>query len=114
MAVKDVASSKLGSHNVIVEDSVKDISLEEIFQRMYKQGFSESETVIAYSILKNFSEVSCDYRKFKDIVQKGTVKRNGHNVVPLPFRDQELVMPNKKQQAVKKLKEDLLEIKSSF
>ena len=53
MAVKDVASSKLGSHNVTVEDSVKDISLEEMFQRMYKQGFSESETVVSDSILKN-------------------------------------------------------------
>ena len=36
VAVKDVASSKLGSHHVIAEDSVKDISLEEMFQRMCK------------------------------------------------------------------------------
>ena len=34
VAVKDVASSKLGSHHFIVEDSVKDISLEEMFHRM--------------------------------------------------------------------------------
>ena len=45
VAIKDVASSKLGSHHFTVEDSVKDISLEEMFQRMYKQDFSESETV---------------------------------------------------------------------
>ena len=102
MAVKDVASSKLGSHHFSVEDSVKDISLEEMFQRMYKQDFSESETVVSDSILKNISEISCDDRKFLDIVERRTVKKNGYYVVPLPFRDQELVMPSNKQQVVKR------------
>ena len=104
VAVKDVASSKLGSHHFTVEESVKDISLEEMFQRMYKQDFTESETVVSDSILKNLSEIYCDDRKFLDTVdERGTVKRNGHYVVPLPFRDQELVIPNNKQQAVKRL-----------
>ena len=96
MAVKDVASLKLGAHHFTVEDSVKDISLEEMFQRMYKQNFSESEIVVSNSILKNI-------RTFLDIVERRTVKKNGQYVVPLPFRDQELVMPNNKQQAVKRL-----------
>ena len=94
--VKNVASSKLGSHNFTVQDSVEDISLEEMFQRMYKQDFSESETVVLDSILKNATEISHDDRKFLDIVERGTVKRNGHYVVPLPFCDQELVMRNNK------------------
>ena len=72
-----------------------------MFQRMYKQDFSKSETVD--NILRNLSEISCDDRKFLDIVERETVKKNGHYVVPLPFRDQELVMPNNKQQAVKRL-----------
>ena len=38
-----------------------------------------------------------------DIVERGTVKRNGRYVVPLPFLDQGLVMPNSKQHAVKRL-----------
>ena len=96
VAVKDVASLKLGAHHFTVEDSVKDISLEEMFQRMYKQNFSESEIVVSNSILKNI-------RTFLDIVERRTVKKNGQYVVPLPFRDQELVMPNNKQQTVKRL-----------
>ena len=103
VAVKDVPSSKLGSHHLTAEDSVKDISLEEMFQRMYKQDFSESETAVSDSVLQNISEISCDDRKFLDIVERGTVKRNGHDVVPLPFHDKELVMTNNKQQAVKRL-----------
>ena len=89
VAVKDVASSKLGPNHFNVQESVKDISLEEMFQRMYKQDFSELETVVSDSILKNLSEISCDDRKFLDIVERGTVKRNGYYVVTLPFRDQE-------------------------
>ena len=38
-----------------------------------------------------------------DIVERRTVKENGHYVVPLTFHDQELVMPSNKQQAVKRL-----------
>ena len=86
--VKGVASSKLGPHNFTVEDSVKDISLKEMFQRMYKQDFSESETVVSHSKLKNLSKISCDNIKFLNIFERGTVKRYGHYVVPLPFRYQ--------------------------
>ena len=102
VAVKDVASSKLGSHHFPVEDSVKDISLKEMFQRMYKQDFSESETVVSDSILENLSEISYD-RSVLDIIERETFKSNGHYAVLLPFCDQELVMPNNKQQAVKRL-----------
>ena len=96
--VKNVPSSKLGSHHFTVEDSVKDISLEEMFHRMYKEDFSKSDR-----ILKNVSEISWDDRKCLDIVERRTVKKNGHYVVPLPFHDQELVIPNNKQQTVKRL-----------
>ena len=88
VAVKGVASSKLGPHNFTFEDSVKDTSLKEMFHRMYKQDFSESETLVSHSKLKNLNKISCDDRKFLDIFERGTVKRYGHYVVPLPFRYQ--------------------------
>ena len=67
------------------------------------QDFSKSETVVSDSILQTVSKISCYDRKFLDIVERRTVKENGHYVVPLPFHDQELVMPSNKQQAVKRL-----------
>ena len=69
---------------------------------MYKQDFSESETVVSDSILENLSEISYD-RSVLDIIERETFKSNGHYAVLLPFCDQELVMPNNKQQAVKRL-----------
>ena len=70
---------------------------------MHKQDFAESETVPSDSILKNVSEISCDDISFLGFVERRTVQKNGQYVAPLPFRDQELVMPNKKQQGVKRL-----------
>ena len=43
VTAKDVASSKLGSHHFTVKDSVKNTKMEEMFQRMYKQDFSDQK-----------------------------------------------------------------------
>ena len=50
VAVKDVASSKLGSHHFIVEDAVKDISLEEMLQEQTR--FSVNQKLVSDSILR--------------------------------------------------------------
>ena len=44
-AVRDVASSKLASHRFAMEKSVKDVSLEEMFQAMYRHDFNKPELV---------------------------------------------------------------------
>ena len=48
--------------------------LKEMLQRMYKQDFSDSETVLSDSVLKDISEISCDDRRFLDIVERRTQK----------------------------------------
>ena len=45
VAVRDVASSKLASPHFAIEKSVKDVSLEEMFQAMYRHDFNEPELV---------------------------------------------------------------------
>ena len=90
VAVKDVVSSKLTSHHFTMENSVKDISLEEMFQAMYRHEFNEPELTGSSTMLK-CSEISCEDRKFMEIVEGGTSKKDEHCVVPLPFRDLNLV-----------------------
>ena len=51
-AVRDVASSKLASHRFSMEKSVKDVSLEEMFQAMYSHDFNEPELVGASTMFK--------------------------------------------------------------
>ena len=101
VAVKDVLS-KLASHHFAMENSVNDISLEEMFQAMYQHDFNEPELTGASTILK-CSEISCEDRKFMEIVEGGTSKKDEHYVVPLPFHDPNLVLPNNRKQAIQRL-----------
>ena len=68
VAVKDVVSSKLASNHFAMENSVKDISLEEMFQAMYQHDFNEPELIGSSTMLK-CSEISCEDRKFMEIVE---------------------------------------------
>ena len=71
VAVRDVSSSKLASHHFAMEKSVKDVSLEEIFQAMYRHDFNEPELVGTSTMLK-CSEVSHEDKTFMEIVDRGT------------------------------------------
>ena len=58
---------------------------------------------IADSITNSVDEISFEDRKFLDIVEKKTSKKNYHYVVPLPFRDDRLLIPNNRGQAYRRL-----------
>ena len=42
-------------------------------------------------------------KTFMEIVEKGTSKKDDHYVVPLPFRNPNLMLPNNKKQAIQRL-----------
>ena len=103
VAVKDVTSSRLAPHHFGVEKSIKDISLEEMFKMMYSNDFNEHDATVADSITSSVDEISIEDKKFLDIVEKNTSKKDYHYVVPLPFRDGRLVMPNNRVEAFRRL-----------
>ena len=96
VAIRDVASSKLASHHFAMETLVKDVSLEEIIQAMYRRDFSEPELVGTSTMLK-YSEVSHEDKTFMEIFERETSKKNDHYVVPLPFCNPNLILPNNKK-----------------
>ena len=81
-----------------MKKSVKDVSLEEMFQAMYRHDFNEPELVGAITTLK-CGEVSHEDQKFMEIVDRGTAKKNDYYVIPLPFRDPSLMLPNNRKDA---------------
>ena len=97
-----VTSSKLASHHLGINKSVKDVSLEEMFQAMYQHDFSESELVGTGTMLK-CGEVSPENKKFMKIVETGTSKKDGHYDFPLKFQDSKLMLLNNKKQAIQRL-----------
>ena len=76
VAVKDVVSSKLASHHFAMENSVKDISLEEMIQAMYRHDFNEPELIGSSTMLKCSED-----RKFMEIVEGETSKKDEHFVI---------------------------------
>ena len=42
-------------------------------------------------------------KTFMEIAEKGTSKKDDHYVVPLPFRNPNLMLPNNKKQAIQRL-----------
>ena len=103
VAVKDVTSSRLAPHHFGVEKSIKDISLEEMFKMMYSNDFNEHDATVADSITNSVDEISIKDKKFLDIVEKNSSKKDNHYVVPLPFKNDRLVMPNNRGEAFKRL-----------
>ena len=62
IAVQDAVSSKVADHQFVVEESMKDISLEEMFQKMHQNDFVEKEVINVNGLLENMVEISQDDR----------------------------------------------------
>ena len=112
-----MVSPRLAPHQFGVEKSIKDISLEEMFKTMYSNDFNEPDATVAIGITNSVDEISSKDRKFLDIVEKKTLKKDYHYVVPLPFRDGRLIMPNNQLQTIKRpmlIRQSLLEDQKFF
>ena len=97
-----MVSPRLAPHQFGVEKSIKDISLGEMFKTMYSNDFNEPDATVAIGITNSVDEISSKDRKFLDIVEKKTLKKDYHYVVPLPFRDGRLIMANNQLQTIKR------------
>ena len=62
IAVQDAVSSKITDHQFVVEESMKDISLEEMFPKMHQNDFVEKEVINVNGLLENMVEISQDDR----------------------------------------------------
>ena len=82
---------------------MKEVSLDEMFQTMYKNDFNEASTIKLNSrVMKDAEEVSNEDRLFLQIVEEKTVKA-GEHVVSLPFWNESYEMPNNRRQDMKRL-----------
>ena len=103
IAVQDAISSKIADHQFAIEESMKDISLEEMFQKMHQNDFVEKEVISVNGLLENMVEISKDDKAFLKTVEESTTKSGDHYVVPLPFKKENLIMPNNRKQAMQRL-----------
>ena len=45
VVVTDATSSNISNHHFVMEKAMKEVSLEKMFQRMYKNDFNETSTI---------------------------------------------------------------------
>ena len=62
ITVQDAVSSKIADHQFAVEESMKDISREEMFPKMRQNDFAEKEVININGLLENMMEISQDNR----------------------------------------------------
>ena len=75
IAVEGAISSKIADHQFVVEESVKDISLGEIFQKMHQNDFNEKEVINVNDLLENIVEFSKDDKEFLKTVEVSTTNQ---------------------------------------
>ena len=97
VVVRNASTSQMALHHFGVKDSIKDITLEEMFKMMYKSFFFKMNYEEQQESVIRRPNVSVYFGK-------GTVKKDVHYVIPLPFRNENLVMPNNRFQTLRKLK----------
>ena len=60
---------------------------------------------LCFSAMLKCSKVSCEVRKFMEIVERGTSRKDTHHVVPLAFCNLNLTSLSNKKQAIQRLVE---------
>ena len=109
--VIDATSLNISRHHLFMEETMKEVSLEEMFQAMYKNDFNEASTIKLNSrVMKYAEKISSQDRRFLQIVEEKTTKTSEHYAVLLPFRNESLEMPNNRKQAMNRF----IHLKDSF
>ena len=80
---------------------MRDISLEEIIQKMHQNNFVEKEVINVNGSLENMVEISKNSQTFLKTIEESTTKSGNHYVVPLLFKKENLIMPNNRSRQCK-------------
>ena len=103
ISVQDPISLKITDHRFVVEESMRDISLEEIIQKMHQNNFVEKEVINVNGSLENMVEISKNSQTFLKTIEESTTKSGNHYVVPLLFKKENLIIPNNREQTMQSL-----------
>ena len=70
IAVQDAITSKIAGHHFVIEKSMRDISLAEMFQKIHQNDVAEKEVISVNGLLENMGEISKDDKTFRKTVEE--------------------------------------------
>ena len=91
IVVKEIRSDVPVDHYFAVDQMVKEILTPEALNRMMEIDFSERK-------VENERSLSQEDKLFLKKVKQGTKKVEGHYEIPLPFREDDVIMPDNRAQ----------------
>ena len=91
-------TKEVGRHFFQVKKEMKENDLPDMLQQMYNHEFTECQHLVN----KDLANMSQEDLKFIEIHKNGTELVGGHYQVPLPFRKDEVNLPNNRSQAEKR------------
>ena len=96
--VNQANTKEVGRHFFQVKKEMKENDLPDMLQQMYNHEFTECQHLVN----KDLANMSQEDLKFIEIHKNGTELVGGHYQVPLPFRKDEVNLPNNRSQAEKR------------
>ena len=98
IAVNQAVTKEVGRHFFQVKKEVKENDLSDMLKQIYNHEFSECQHLVN----KDVANMSQEDLKFIEIRKNGMELVGGHYQIPLPFRKDEINLPNNRSQAEKK------------
>ena len=94
---------KTGRHYFSVLTKVRETSIENILKKIYEHDFVDLSHPYSVNnkINLNYDNLSRNNRRFLELMERKSVKIYEHYQLPLPLKDNELVLPNNRMAALK-------------
>ena len=103
ISVKDCSTGKISGHQFTV-NSCKEDGIGDLLEKLYNTtDFTEKPIMLGNGINEKLSEVSIENMSFLKIMNQGCSKIGDHYVLPLPFRNTAVKLPNNGWVAEKRL-----------
>ena len=93
--VTDISTGMVGNHHFTVQEETKDTSITGMLKEMYANEFNETSG--------EKRALSHEDEKFLEIMKQGVRGADGKLELPLPFRDDNLTLPDNRLQALNRV-----------
>ena len=102
IAVRDIGESDIAKHHFEIQNKVKETEISEMLKKLYNSDFNEPKIQERNGL--KFTELSIEDIQFLERMDSNIEKVNKQYSLPLPFRDENISLPNNREVAIKRLR----------
>ena len=103
IAVEDTSTGNISKHHFEIEKSIKGNGISDLLKKLYNTDVTESKTMLTNGVNENLTEVSTEDIAFLKLMDSKCSRSGDHYELPLPFRDEDINLPNNRILAEKRL-----------